>query len=140
MDRAPPSALGRWGEFRNQRFQLHPQLVADFASCHIADDTTSATSCLGYVSGSKKTVQVTFSGTKAGDGMLALTSESGAAKNVAIQLYQDGKALKLDTTSASVKLKTGDNDIPFAAQYTSNGGTPVAGKANAIAQFTLSYP
>uniref|UniRef100_UPI00158B5D0B methyl-accepting chemotaxis protein n=1 Tax=Burkholderia glumae TaxID=337 RepID=UPI00158B5D0B len=41
------------GEFRNQRFQLHPQLVADFASCHIADDTTSATSCLGYVSGSK---------------------------------------------------------------------------------------
>ncbi|MFY4696818.1 fimbrial protein [Burkholderia glumae] len=88
----------------------------------------------------KKTVQVTFSGTKAGDGMLALTSESGAAKNVAIQLYQDGKALKLDTTSASVKLKTGDNDIPFAAQYTSNGGTPVAGKANAIAQFTLSYP
>ncbi|WP_230674577.1 fimbrial biogenesis chaperone, partial [Burkholderia glumae] len=39
--------------FRNQRFQLHPQLVADFASCHIADDTTSATSCLGYVSGSK---------------------------------------------------------------------------------------
>ncbi|KHJ64063.1 hypothetical protein NCPPB3923_04895 [Burkholderia glumae] len=42
VDRAPPSALGRWGEFRNQRFQLHPQLVADFASCHPADDATSA--------------------------------------------------------------------------------------------------
>ncbi len=53
IDRAPPSALGRWGEFRNQRFQCHPKFIADFASCHIADDTISATSCLGYVSGSK---------------------------------------------------------------------------------------
>ncbi len=57
IDRAPPSALGRWGEFRNQRFQRHPQLVADFASCHAADDTTSAASCLGCVSGSKSPLQ-----------------------------------------------------------------------------------
>ncbi len=53
IDRASSSALGRGSELRNQRFQSHPQLVADFASCHAADDTTSAASCLGCVSGSK---------------------------------------------------------------------------------------
>ncbi len=52
IDRAPPSALGRGCEFRNQRFQCHPQFIADFASCHAADDTTSAASCRGCVSDS----------------------------------------------------------------------------------------
>lgn len=52
IDRAPASALGRGGEFRDLRFRRHPQLVADFASCDAADDTTSAASCPGCVSDS----------------------------------------------------------------------------------------
>ncbi len=53
IDRASPSALGRGSELRNQRFQRHPQLIADFASCYAADDTTFAASRLGCVSDSK---------------------------------------------------------------------------------------
>ncbi|XHO75188.1 hypothetical protein BCC0238_004763 [Burkholderia gladioli] len=60
INRAPPSALGRGGGLRNQRFQRYPQFVADFASCHAAGDTTSAASCPGCVSGPKsKTFQMT---------------------------------------------------------------------------------
>ncbi len=50
IDRAPSSALGRGSELRNQRFQCHPQFIADFASCHAADDTTFAalrSGCVG---------------------------------------------------------------------------------------------
>ncbi|WP_242468144.1 fimbrial protein [Burkholderia plantarii] len=89
----------------------------------------------------KQNVQVTFSGTQVGNGLLSLRNEPGAAKNVAIQLYQNGKALSLGKLSDSVPLKQGASEIPFAAQYVSYGGAlPVSGTANAIAQFTLTYP
>ncbi len=48
--RRPP--LRRGSELGDQRFQRHPQLIADFASCHAADDTTFAASPLGCVSDS----------------------------------------------------------------------------------------
>lgn len=52
--RRPP--LRRGSELRDQRFQRHPQLIADFASCHAADDTTFAASPLGCVSDSNTTI------------------------------------------------------------------------------------
>jgi major type 1 subunit fimbrin (pilin) len=88
----------------------------------------------------KKRVTVTFSGTQVANGLLALKNDAGVAQNVAIQLYQDNKPLSLGTASSSLDLKKGDFEIPFAAQYVSYGGSlPVAGSANAIGQFTMTY-
>lgn len=90
----------------------------------------------------KQSVQVTFSGTKTGNGLIKLSqARQPVAQNVAIQLYQNGKTLSLDTLSDAVPLKKGDSEIAFAAQYVSVGGQlPVAGSADAVAQFTLTYP
>lgn len=52
--RCPP--LRRGSELRDQRSQRHPQLIADFASCHAADDTTFAAPPLGCVSDSNTTI------------------------------------------------------------------------------------
>ncbi|ELP5717212.1 major type 1 subunit fimbrin (pilin) [Enterobacter asburiae] len=75
------------------------------------------------------------------DSILALTSGTGVATGVGIQLLDAGNAvLPLFTDSTSYTLVADDeNDLDFYARYIQKGTTVVAGKANATASFTIDY-
>ena len=86
---------------------------------------------------------VKFDGTSyAGDNtVLALTSGTGVATGVAIQLMDAfNTVLPLATASSPYTLvKDVENDLDFFARYVQKGATVVAGKADATASFTIAY-
>ncbi|WNN47067.1 fimbrial protein [Siccibacter colletis] len=74
--------------------------------------------------------------------LLALTSETGVAKGVAIALMTADKAdLGLNATNDySYTLKADvDNQLDFYAAYRSTSDTVTAGKANSVATFSVNY-
>ncbi|YCI83123.1 fimbrial protein [Enterobacteriaceae bacterium] len=74
--------------------------------------------------------------------LLALTSETGVAKGVAIALMTADKTdLGLNSVSDySYALKaTEENTLDFYAAYRSTAATVVAGKANSTATFSINY-
>lgn len=88
--------------------------------------------------------KIMFKGDKAnsvGD-IVKLAAIDGAAQNVGVQLTERGSStpLVLDTYTATKALSTGVSsyDFPFTAYYIKNGD-PVAGKANATVNFTVTY-
>ena len=85
-----------------------------------------------------------FDGTRdtANSSILALTSGTGVASNVGIALYEsDGSTLiPLNTDSAQKTLVSGDNTLPYVAKYMSTASSVGAGKADAVAYFTIIYP
>ena len=90
------------------------------------------------------TVNVRFDGTRdtANSSILALTSGTGVASNVGIALYEsDGSTLiPLNTDSAQKTLVSGNNTLPYVAKYMSTASSVGAGKADAVAYFTIIYP
>lgn len=74
--------------------------------------------------------------------LLALTDETGAAKGIAVTLRTADKAgLGLDAVNDySYDLSaTAENNLEFYAAYRATSATVVAGKANAVATFTVDY-
>jgi major type 1 subunit fimbrin (pilin) len=86
---------------------------------------------------------VRFAGTQVnGNGsVLALTDEPGVATGVGVQIADDqGKVINLHNDSRIYKLSsTEDNFLGFIASYYSTSANVVAGKANAVSDFTISY-
>ncbi|MRS88949.1 fimbrial protein [Enterobacteriaceae bacterium RIT714] len=85
---------------------------------------------------------VKFDGTAyAGDdSVLALTTETGVATGVGIQLSDSSnKVVTLFTPSSSMTLAEGDNVLPFVARYIQQAAAVTAGPANSVAQFTVNY-
>lgn len=88
---------------------------------------------------SATTATVTFSGdTTALDTALNVT---GGAKDVGLQILQNGTPLTLDGSTPSVAqtLVDGENALEFSARYVALQNTVTAGKANAVANFTMNY-
>ena len=74
--------------------------------------------------------------------LLALTPEQGVAKGIAITLRTADKAgLGLNAVSdySYPLVSTGENTLDFYSAYRSTSDTVVAGKANAVATFTMDY-
>lgn len=90
------------------------------------------------------TVNVRFDGTRdtSNSNILALTPGTDVASNVGIALYEsDGSTLiPLNADSAQKTLVSGDNTLPYVAKYMSTASTVGAGKADAVAYFTIIYP
>lgn len=86
---------------------------------------------------------VKFDGTAySGDNtVLALTSGTGVATGVGIQLMDaTNTVVPLFTDSSAYTLvKDDENDLDFYARYIQKGADVVAGKANATASFTIAY-
>ena len=84
------------------------------------------------------TATVTFSGDTAADTALNVT---GGAAGVGLQILQNGTPLTLDgsTASAAQTLVVGNNTLDFAARYVALAATVTAGKADAVANFTMNY-
>lgn len=111
-----------------------------------AGDTAAATKFTLKLSSCPATVtkaSVKFDGTAAGgdNNILALTTETGVATGVGIQIQDSSNAvLPLSTASASYPLvDTGENNLDFTARYISTAATVTAGPANAVASFTVAY-
>jgi major type 1 subunit fimbrin (pilin) len=88
-----------------------------------------------------KTVNLTFTGMSDSTIATALanTAGAGAAKNVAVQLYQDtGAVLPLNTATRAYDIAS---TVPmlFAADYISTAEKVTAGKVLSVANFQLSY-
>lgn len=86
----------------------------------------------------------TVSAEKATD--LAITGSAGAtgeniAKNIGIQILQNGAPVKVDgsTATATQSLQTGNNSIPFSAEYIAEATGVTAGAANAVVDFKMTY-
>ncbi|WP_392562428.1 fimbrial protein [Orbus sturtevantii] len=91
-----------------------------------------------------RNVAVTFSGQKDSTNAKYLSnnnSGTGAAKNVALQLYgQDGDAITLGTKEAGkLVLNTGTNVLRYSVDYVSTTPDVTAGTVNATADFQLNY-
>ncbi|WP_411750951.1 fimbrial protein [Serratia sp. (in: enterobacteria)] len=86
---------------------------------------------------------VKFDGTSVtGDNsVLALTTETGVATGVGIQLSDASNAvLPLYTASTAYPLvSTGVNNLDFVARYIATSATVTAGPANSVASFTVNY-
>ncbi|ELI7921275.1 fimbrial protein [Yersinia enterocolitica] len=89
------------------------------------------------------TASVKFDGTAVNGNrdVLALTSTSGVATGVGIQLYDvSDSALPLATPSMAYSLVSGmDNSLSFTARYIQTAALVTAGPANATASFTVNY-
>ncbi|MGT8859435.1 fimbrial protein [Enterobacter sp. 186315] len=74
--------------------------------------------------------------------VLALTSGTGAASGVGVQLL-DNNSTPIDLYSASTEYTltsgTTTNDLQFGARYIQTGASIVAGQANAVSTFTVVY-
>ncbi|GGD10846.1 fimbrial protein [Franconibacter pulveris 1160] len=87
---------------------------------------------------------ITFGGTANSDNdkVLALTSGTGVASGVGIQLLDSsGSPLDLYTASADYTLKSGSetNDLAFGARYIQTAASVTAGKADSTSTFTVTY-
>ncbi|WP_455428397.1 fimbrial protein [Dryocola sp. LX212] len=85
---------------------------------------------------------VTFTGQEDSTqpGVLANTAGSGAATNVALQLYgPDGNTLDLTQESSAVTLIDGSNSLPFSVDYVATADGVTAGNVAATATFSLHY-
>lgn len=87
---------------------------------------------------------ITFGGTPDTNNadVLALTTGTGAASGVGVQLLDSSSApLSLYTASAEYTLTSGTatNDLQFGARYIQTGASVVAGQANAVSTFTVVY-
>lgn len=74
--------------------------------------------------------------------LLALTSGASVATNVGIGIYeQDSNTLiPIGSSAAPVAIAQNTvNELNFIAKYVSTAATVVAGTANAVATFTISY-
>ncbi len=73
--------------------------------------------------------------------VLALTTETGVATGVGIQLSDASSAvLPLFTASTVYPLvSTGTNNLDFVARYVATSATVTAGPANSVASFTVNY-
>lgn len=91
-----------------------------------------------------------FNGTTAGNsGVLALTSQAGAAEGIGVQIVtndwshgQNGRIIKFDgSESYSFSISSQKNTFGFLANYirAPNASTRKAGIANATATVTLTY-
>lgn len=109
--------------------------------CDLTGQTASGGTAANY-----SKAKIVFNGEKAnaaGD-ILKLTAVDGAAQNVGVQITEQGSTtpLVLETGYTAEKaLQSGVSsyDFPFSAYYIKNGGSPVAGKANATVNFTVVY-
>ncbi|XUA17267.1 fimbrial protein [Citrobacter sp. OP27] len=89
-------------------------------------------------------VTVTFTGTadSSNPELLALTADAGAAKGVAIAVYDNNKTLiPLGQPGGSTELSPNQSTVTmtFYARYLANGETVSAGTANSSATFMLNY-
>lgn len=90
------------------------------------------------------TAKVKFDGANdaTNSGLLALTQETGVAKGIGVTLRTaDKAALGLDAVNdySYTLSSTEENSLDFYAAYRSTSDTVVAGKANAVATFTVDY-
>lgn len=90
------------------------------------------------------TAKLKFDGISyAGDNtVLALTDEAGKATGIGIQLSDNVDVLPLYTESNAYDLISGtgtSNTLDFYARYIQKEATVAAGKANAVATFTVNY-
>ena len=87
---------------------------------------------------SATTATVTFSGDTA---LATALNVTGGAKDVGLQILQNGTPLTLDGSTASVAqtLVDGENALEFSARYVALQNTVTAGKADAVANFTMNY-
>ncbi|EOI3545503.1 fimbrial protein [Cronobacter dublinensis] len=89
---------------------------------------------------------VIFSGATVGDDSTLAVQSGGSAggasaQNVGIQIFQNNQAVKVDgsTATSAQKLINGNNEIPFSAAYVATADGVVAGAANSIVNFQVSY-
>ena len=87
---------------------------------------------------------ITFNGATDGDdATLAIqpASNTSAAQNVGIQIFQNNKAVKVDGSTATdaQRILTGNNQIPFSAAYVATADGVVPGSANSTVNFQISY-
>lgn len=63
------------------------------------------------------------------------------AKNVGIQILQNGKAIAVDGSAATAKQKiyAGSNELPFSADYVATADKVTAGSANSSVNFQVTY-
>ena len=93
--------------------------------------------------------KVTFRGATAGDdSTLAVQPTAGGAgssadiaKGVGIQISQNNSVVKVDGSTATTaqKISNGTNEIPFSAAYVATGESVVAGSANSLVNFQVTY-
>lgn len=88
---------------------------------------------------------ITFSGAPASDpALLALDNVAGAASGVAVRINEtDGRTqIPLNTPSARQSLLSGQNTLPFTAQYQTlvDRKDIRPGTADATVQFSINYP
>lgn len=104
----------------------------DLTSTDVSDPTQAA---------SYTKARITFIGSSTGDATTLALASGDSAKGVGIQIFQDNKALTVDGTgtTADTTLADGTNSIPFSAAYVATGETVVAGPANAMVNFKISY-
>lgn len=106
-------------------------------------DTTKFTLKLSACPETITKATVKFDGTSySGDNtILALTSGTGVATGVGIQILDStNTVVPLDTASSVYTLvATDENDLDFYARYIQKGVDIVAGKADATASFTIAY-
>lgn len=93
---------------------------------------------------SANNVTVTFTGNadSSNPELLALTADAGAAKGVAIAIYDDNKTLiPLGQPGGSTELAPNQATVTltFYARYLANGETVSTGPANSSATFMLNY-
>lgn len=109
--------------------------------CELGGDATTA---------AYSTVAVTFSGTQAGSDTKSIAvsgasdgsaNTADAAKNVGVEILQDGTPLSIDGTTAATaqSIHAGDNTLSFGAAYVATADKATAGIANADATFKLTY-
>lgn len=86
---------------------------------------------------------VKFDGTPyaGNNSIIALTSGSGTADGVGIQLSDSTGVLSIGTPSSRYTLTTGTttNTLPFIARYIQTKATVVEGAANSVVTFTVNY-
>ncbi|AZC31143.1 fimbrial protein [Pseudomonas chlororaphis] len=78
----------------------------------------------------------------ANSSLLALTNTAGVATGVGIGLYEQDAVTQIPVggTSASQALSTtADTTFNFIAKYVATNATVVAGSANAVSDFTVTY-
>lgn len=73
-------------------------------------------------------------------GVLALNAESGVATGIGIQMLKDGVPVTFNTpTAIGTTPVSGPYSIEYTARYYQTGASVTGGKANATAQFTMTY-
>lgn len=91
-----------------------------------------------------KTASLKFDGptNTSNSSLLALTSGTGVATGVGIGIYESNSTtlIPVGSASATKNVVSGTNTtFEFVAKYVSTASTVVAGTANAVSNFTVSY-